>query len=102
MIYLLAGVFMFFNNVFAVLLVDAEARDHENLSGLFDSMMDLMSLLSASISITILQQHNNLAKGLVLLSITIANFLGSKFGVRLGRKYIKPQCTCCKIHPVRA
>lgn len=91
---------MFVNNIFAVLLVQAEARNHGWLSGFLDSMMDLASLSATAISVTVLQGHNTRAKGLILLAITLANFAGSKLGVNIGKRYIKEEvrCTCCPLH----
>jgi len=89
MIYFWAALLMFINNILAVLLVQAEARNRGWLAGLFDSLMDIASLGATAISVTILQGHNDYKKGGILLAITLANFIGSKIGVSIGEKYIK-------------
>lgn len=91
MIALLAAVAMLIQDVLSVLMVQAEARNHGWLAGLFDSFGWIATITTTSISVTTLQGHNLDEKVLVVSSVTAANFLGSALGVYLGRKLIKEQ-----------
>ena len=97
---LLAALCMVFQDILGTLMVQAEARNHGWIAGLCDTTMWLFAITTTSISVTALQGHNVHEKVLVVILVSLANVIGSRLGVFLGKKYIKEQieCTCCKIH----
>lgn len=97
---ILAAVSMLFQDVVGVLMVQAEARDHGWIAGLCDSAMWLFAIATTTFSVTTLQGHDLHEKIIVVTAVTVANLVGSRLGVLIGKKYIKEAivCTCCKIH----
>lgn len=86
---ILAAIAMVIQDIFGVLMTQAEARNHPWLTGFFDSIGWIAAIWTTTISVTILQGHSLVEKGWVILAITIANFAGSWVGVKLGKKYVK-------------
>jgi hypothetical protein len=80
---------MLVQDVTAVLLVQAEARNHAVLSAVFDSVMWLASIACTTVSVTTLQGHHTSAKVIVLVAVEMANVAGSIIGVRIGKRLIK-------------
>jgi cytochrome b len=79
---------MVVQDILSVLLVQAEARNHAWLSGLFDSLSWLAAITTTTISVTTLQGHNLEGKVLVVVLVSAANVLGSAAGVALGERFI--------------
>jgi CDP-diglyceride synthetase len=90
-----AAAAMLVNDVAAVLLVQAEARNRAGLAAIFDSVMWLASIATTTISVTALQGHHMTAKAAVILAVEAANVAGSFIGVAIGRRYIKEKKTPC-------
>lgn len=86
-----AAVAMFVQDVLAVLLVQAEARNRAWLSGWLDSLMWVASILTTTISVTAFQGHDLTKKIVVVAAVTLANLLGSVTGVRLGKRFVKEE-----------
>jgi hypothetical protein len=84
---------MLVNDVAAVLLVQAEARNRAGLAAIFDSIMWLASISTTTISVTALQGHQPGAKALVVIAVTLANVAGCYIGVAIGRRTIKERKT---------
>jgi hypothetical protein len=82
-----AAVAMLVQNVLAVLLVQAEARNRAVLAGLLDCLMWPAGMVT--ITVTALQGHHVGLKGEVIAAVTLANFAGSSAAVRLGMRFIK-------------
>jgi hypothetical protein len=92
-----AALAMLVNDIAAVLLVQAEARNRGGLAALFDSLMWLASITTTSVSVTTLQGHHLSAKVTVIAAVEIANVLGCIIGVAIGRRLIretKAACAC--------
>ncbi len=90
---LAAAAAMLVNDVAAVLLVQAEARNRAGLSAIFDSVMWLAGISTTTISVTALQGHHLGAKALVIIAVTLANVAGCYTGVAIGRRLIKERKT---------
>lgn len=90
---------MLVNDIAAVLLVQAEARNRPGLSAIFDSIMWLAGISVTSISVTALQGHQLSTKALVVIAVELANVAGSYIGVGIGKRYIRENretaaCAC--------
>jgi hypothetical protein len=90
-----AAVAMLAQNVLAVFLVQAEARNRALLAGLLDCLMWPAGMITTTITVTALQGHHAGLKGEVIAAVTLANFVGSSAAVSLGRRFISlaPLCT---------
>lgn len=88
-----AAAAMLVQDVTAVLLVQAEARNRAGLSALFDSVMWLAGIATTTISVTALQGHQLSAKAAVLVAVELANVAGCYIGVAIGRRLIKEHKT---------
>jgi hypothetical protein len=86
---LLAAGAMVINDVFGVLMVQAEARNRGVLAGLFDSLQWFATITTTTISVTALQGNNFWEKALVIVLVTAANLIGSYVGVVVGKRFIK-------------
>ena len=84
-----AAVAMLVQNVLAVLLVQAEARNRAVLAGLLDCLMWPAGMVTTTITVTALQGHHAGLKGEVIAAVTLANFVGSSAAVSLGRRFIR-------------
>jgi hypothetical protein len=89
-IVLLAALCMVFQDVLAVMMVQAEARDRGWLAGILDAVGWGFAIATTTVSVTALQGHNTGLKVAVVVFVTIANIIGSKLGQVLGTKFIKP------------
>ena len=97
LIALWAALAMLVNDVTAVLLVQAEARNRAGLSAIFDCIMWLASIGTTTISVTALQGHHLGTKALVIVAVTLANVAGCYIGVAVGQRYVKEtmRAVCC-------
>ena len=89
MLIVLAALAMVVDDVLAVMLVQAEARNRAVLSGILDSFMWMFSMLVTVTTVNVMQGHHFEKKAVAVGAITLANFVGSMAGVRIGRRYIK-------------
>src|SRR5689334_20545392 len=80
---------MLAQNVLAVFLVQAEARNRALLAGVLDCLMWPAGMITTTITVTALQGHHAGLKGEVTAAVTLANFVGSSAAVRLGRRFIR-------------
>ena len=85
----LAALCMFVQDVLAVLLTDAEARNHGWLAGALDSAAWLVAITTTTITVTALQGHDTSLKVLVVVTVSAANLLGARTGVALGKRYVR-------------
>lgn len=101
---LLAALCMVVQDIMAVLLVQAEARNRAGLAALFDSLMWLASIATTTISVSALQGHHLGTKAVVIIAVTLANVAGSFAGVRIGKRLIKEHHAgvCTRCHPEEA
>jgi hypothetical protein len=94
---LLAAVAMVVQDVLAVCLVQAEARNKAGLAAGLDAVMWIASIAVTSISVTALQSHHLSTQAAVRIAVTLANVAGSYAGVKVGERLIKPppvRCSC--------
>ena len=85
-----AAVAMLAQNVLAVFLVQAEARNRALLAGLLDCLMWPAGMVTTTITVTALQGHHAGLKGQVIAAaVTLTNFVGSSAAVSLGRRFIR-------------
>lgn len=93
-----AAAAMLVQDITAVLLVQAEARNRAGLAALFDSVMWLASISTTTISVTALQGHQLGAKAMVIVAVELANVAGSYIGVAIGKRWIREKreaaCAC--------
>ena len=90
-----AALAMVANDILAVCLVQAEARNRALMAGCLDSVMWVASIATTTISVSALQSHHLSLKITVIIAVTLANMLGSIAGVRIGKRYIREQrCAC--------
>src|ERR1700747_1846140 len=80
---------MLAQNVLAVFLVQAEARNRALLAELLDCLMWPAGMVTTTITVTALQGHHAGLKSEVIAAVTLANFAGSSAAVRLGRRFIR-------------
>jgi len=80
---------MLVQNVLAVFLVQAEARNRALLAGLADCLMWPTGIVATTITVTALQGHHAGLKSEVIAAVTLANFVSSSAAVRLGRRFIR-------------
>lgn len=93
-----AAICMIFVDILSVCMVQAEARDRGWTAGFFDASSWLFNFATLHISLVAADGHTRE----VLLFVTIANILGCRLGVYMGKRLIQEprRCTCCKIHHV--
>jgi CDP-diglyceride synthetase len=84
-----AALAMFVQDVLAVCLVQAEARNRASLAAGLDSAMWLASISTTTISVTALQGHHLDVKAVVVIAVTLANVVGSFVGVTIGKRFIR-------------
>lgn len=85
---ILAAFAMITQDVFEVLKDQSQARNRAFLAGMFDSLMWFALITTTTISVTALQGHSLHQKILVLVLVTLANFIGQGTGVIIGKRFI--------------
>lgn len=95
-----AALAMVAQDILAVCLVQAEARNRATLAGLLDSAAWLATITTATISVTTLQGHSLALKAVVVAAVTAANFIGSFSGVKIGQRLVRelPKAVPCCPH----
>ena len=86
---ILAGIAMVIQDVLGTLLTQAEARNRAALAGLFDTLGWPAAIWCTAITVTAMQSHNYANIALVIVVVSLANFFGSYFAVRLGKRLVK-------------
>jgi hypothetical protein len=86
---IVAALSMITQDVLEVLKDQSQARNRAFLAGMFDSLMWFALITTTTISVTALQGHSLHQKVLVLILVTVANFVGQGTGVLLGKRFIK-------------
>ena len=91
MTWLIASVFiaMVLQDVLGILMVQAEARNHSWMTAHFDTLQMFALLTTQTISITAMQGHSLNQKVLVIIAMTLGNYVGALTGVPLGKRFIK-------------
>jgi hypothetical protein len=86
---ILAAVAMLVQDLIAVPLVQAEARNRAHLAGLLDTVGWLVAIFTTFISVDTLQGHNTADKVAVVVLVSLANYTGTLLGTKLGRRFVK-------------
>ena len=94
-----AALAMVAQDILAVCLVQAEARNRAGLAAGLDAAMWLASITTTSISVTALQSHHLGREATVIAAVTLANVVGSFTGVKIGKRLIRDKtaaafCLC--------
>lgn len=95
MIPLLAALAMLASDVLAVPLVQAEAEYLAHRAAALDTMGWLVGIATTFLTVAALEGHDTAKKVAVVLSVSVANYVGTYLGVRLGKRFQKvdPQIT---------
>ncbi len=86
---LLAALAMVFQDIIGVFQIQAEARNQASLAGIMDTIGWLLVITTMTISVSALQGKSLGEKVLVVVLVSVANFIGSYTGVKIGKRYIK-------------
>lgn len=84
-----AALAMVVQDVVSTVMVIAENRKKAALAGALDSLGWIAAILTTSISVTSLQGHSVVDKAWVIGLVTLANFLGTYAGVKIGQRFVK-------------
>lgn len=99
---LLAALAMFLQDVIAVPLTQAEARNRAWLSGILDTAGWLVAIATTFISVNTLQGHSTAAKVWVIALVSIANLFGSYTGTKLGKRFVKEKDLTTRVAALEA
>ena len=91
LIALWAALAMVVQDILGVLMVQSENRKRGTLAGVFDAAGWLFALVTLKYSLAAVDGHNTSLKVLVVLSVTVANIIGSRLGVMFGDKFFPDQ-----------
>lgn len=94
-----AALAMFVQDVLAVCLVQAEARNRATLAAGLDCAMWLAAISTTTISVTALQGHHLGVKATVIAAVSLANVAGSFVGVMIGKRLIRQAATPAAVCP---
>ena len=84
---------MFLQDVVAVPLTQAEARNRAHLAGVLDTVGWLVAIATTFISVDTLQGHDMSRKVAVIVVVSAANYVGTVTGVHLGKRFVKEDGT---------
>jgi len=85
---LYAAVAMVASDIVGALLTQAEARDRALLAGGLDSAGWLVAIFTTIWSVNAVNSHDLALKIVVLGAVTLANFVGSWSGTKLGKRFV--------------
>ncbi len=91
MIALYAAFGMLVQDILGALLTQAQARDKARLAGLLDASTWLIALLTLDWSLNAINSHNEVLRWSVIGAVSVANYVGSNLGTRLGARLVKVQ-----------
>lgn len=87
----LAFVAMVLADIISVGQTQAEARGRANLAGILDTVGYFAGLVTTFLAIDSLNGNDMTKKIAIIGAVSVANYLGSWMGVKIGEKYIKVQ-----------
>ena len=90
---ILAAVAMLAQDIIAVPLTQAEARNRAHLAGILDTAGWLVAITTTFISVDALQGHNTAEKVWVILLVSGANYVGTLLGTKVGARYVHEDAT---------
>jgi hypothetical protein len=88
-----AALAMVCQDIIAVPLTQAEARNRAVLSGLLDGAGWLVAITTTFLSVNALQGHSLSTKIWVIVLVSIANLVGSYLGCKIGERWVKDDQT---------
>jgi hypothetical protein len=94
-IVLAAAAAMFIQDLLAVLMVQAEARNRAVLAGVMDCLQWPAGMVTTAVTVTAFQGHDGARTGLVIAAVSAANFAGTWTAVHLGRRHIREEKAAC-------
>jgi hypothetical protein len=89
----MAAISMVIADVLSVLLVQAEARNRAFLAGVLDTLGWGAAIVVTFLTVNSLQGHDLGLKVGVVIAVSLANFVGSYVGVKIGRRFVKEDPT---------
>ncbi len=90
---LIAAAAMFLQDLIAVPLTQAEARNRAHLAGLLDTVGWLVAITTTFVSVDTLQGHSLTNKVLVVVFVSGANYGGTVLGTKIGKRFVKDDPT---------
>ena len=90
-----AALAMVVQDLLAVFLVQAEARNRAVLAGLLDTVAWPFGITQVTISVSALQSRHAGRVAVVIAAVSIANFAGSAAAVKIGKRFIKDKAAVC-------
>ncbi len=80
---------MFVEDVIGVMLVQANARNRANLSGLLDTVAWLCQIAVTALTVSVLFGHDIRRMAVMIAAVSVANYAGTFVGVEAGERWIK-------------
>lgn len=90
-IVLLAAAAMVVQDVLAVLMTQAEARNRAHLAGWLDAAMWLAGIWTTNWSLQALNSHTLALKVGVMVAVSIANYAGTVTGTLIGKRWVREE-----------
>lgn len=87
----LAAAAMVIQDILAVLLTQAEARNRAHLGGWLDAAMWLAGIWTTNWSLEALHSHHLAMKIGVMAAVSCANYVGTVTGTKIGRRFVKEE-----------
>lgn len=84
-----ASIAMVVEDILAVLLTQAQARNRATLAGWLDTAAWLAGILTTAWSLNAIDGHDLKLKVVVVAAVSAANFCGSWSGTKIGERWIK-------------
>lgn len=84
----LAFVIMYVLNILEVMWTQAAARNRAYLTGALSTLWWLANMMTTFITVTALDGHNDTYKLILVGVISVANFIGTAHGVKIGKRFI--------------
>lgn len=90
---ILAAVAMLIQDILAVPLTQAEARNRAHIAGLLDTAGWLVAITTTFLSVDTLSGHDFARKVGVIVGVSAANYVGTVLGTKLGKRFVKEDPT---------
>ena len=90
---IIAGLAMLAQDIVAVPLTQAEARNRAHLAGILDTVGWLVAITTTFVSVNTLQGRDLAAKVLVVAFVSVANYAGTVLGTKIGARYVHEDAT---------
>lgn len=93
----LAALTMLASDVLSVPLVQAEAEYLAHRAASLDTIGWFVGIVTTDLSVTALQSHNTPQKVAVIAAVSVANYVGTYYGVRLGKRFRRADPTMTEL-----